>query len=66
MAQRLVRAKRKIEKAGIPYEVPDAERMPERLPGVLTTLYLIFNEGYLAASARGADPRRPLRARRSG
>jgi RNA polymerase sigma-70 factor, ECF subfamily len=51
LAQRLVRAKRKIEKSGIPYEVPDAAQMPERLPGVLTTLYLIFNEGYLAASA---------------
>jgi RNA polymerase sigma-70 factor (ECF subfamily) len=53
MAQRLVRAKAKIAKAGIPYRVPDAEQMPERLPGVLATLYLVFNEGYLASSAEG-------------
>ena len=50
-AQRIVRAKRKIAANKIPYEVPDAEQMPERLPAVLATLYLIFNEGYLASSS---------------
>jgi RNA polymerase sigma-70 factor (ECF subfamily) len=51
MAQRIVRAKRKIAATGIRYEVPGAEQMPERLPAVLATLYLIFNEGYLASGS---------------
>jgi len=50
MAQRLVRAKGKILRAHIPYEVPEGDRLTERLDGVLRVVYLVFNEGYAATS----------------
>jgi len=50
MAKRLVRAKHKIANARIPYRIPPASALPERVPGVLAVLYLVFNEGYSASA----------------
>jgi len=55
MGQRITRAKAKIKAARIPYRVPFAQDLPERLSGVLAVLFLVFNEGYLATGP-GTDP----------
>jgi RNA polymerase sigma-70 factor (ECF subfamily) len=52
VAQRLVRAKRKIIDAGIPFKMPEPDAFPDRVAEVLTVLYLMFNEGYLSSSQR--------------
>ena len=57
MAQRIVRAKRKIVAANIPYRVPEGDELPARLDSVLAVLYLMFNEGYLSRGAEMAARR---------
>jgi predicted RNA polymerase sigma factor len=56
IAQRLVRAKRALAERGVPFDLPDPDEYPVRLPAVLTVVYLVFNEGYLASGS--ATPQR--------
>ncbi len=57
MAQRIVRAKRKIVGAGIPLRIPDEAEMPQRLDDVLTVAYLTYNEAHLTTSGEAANQR---------
>jgi RNA polymerase sigma-70 factor (ECF subfamily) len=57
VAQRITRAKRKIADAGIPYQIPRDDELPERLGEVLTVIYLLFNEGYLSSTGDRAHSR---------
>ena len=63
MAQRITRAKQKIKNANIPYRVPSAADLPTRIATVLSVLYLVFNEGYLASGAEADPVREDLCAR---
>lgn len=62
MGRRITRAKAKIAEAGIPFRVPFADDLPERISGVLAVLYLVFNEGYLASGSDTAPVRHDLTA----
>ena len=62
VAQRIVRAKRTLAEAKVPFELPEVDELGERLSSVLAVLYLIFNEGYTASG--GEDWIRPISARR--